>query len=100
MGLGFLPVRLMRRNHLNTLLFQYSIQRVTIVGFVANQSLRLVFGKTSLQGALHQSYFMRRSIANGYGDWKTSAVCHCHDLCTFALLGFFHPLAPFFAMTK
>ena len=38
--------------------------------------------------------------ANGYGDRKTRAVCHCHDLCTFAPLGFSHPLAPFFAMTK
>jgi len=43
---------------------------------------------------------MRRSTANGYGDRKTRAVCHCHDLCTFAPLGFSHPLAPFFAMTK
>lgn len=28
------------------------------------------------------------------------AVCHCHDLRTFAPLGFSHPLAPFLAMTK
>ena len=43
---------------------------------------------------------MRRSTSNGYGDRKTSAICHCHELCTLAPLGFSHPCAPFLAMTK
>src|ERR687888_788636 len=43
---------------------------------------------------------MWRSTSNGYGDRKTSAVCHCHDLRTFAPLGLSHPLSPFFAITN
>ena len=31
---------------------------------------------------------------------KTGAICHCHELCTFAPLGFSHPSAPFLTMTK
>ena len=43
---------------------------------------------------------MRRSTSNGYCDWKTSAICHCHELRTLAPLGFSHPADPFLAMTK
>ena len=100
LGLRFLPVRLMRGNQLNTPGLQSFIQRITIIRLVANQSFRSLFRKTSFQRGLHQRHFMRRSTAKGYGDRKTSAVCHCHDLCTFAPLGFSHPWAPFFAMTK
>jgi len=100
LGLGFLPVRPMRRNHLDTLVFQPFVQRVTIISLVTDQSFGWVIRETTVQSRLDQRYFMRRSTANGYGDRKTRAVCHCHDLCTFAPLGFSNPLAPFFAMTK
>jgi hypothetical protein len=35
-----------------------------------------------------------------YGDRKTMAVCHSHDLRTFAPLGLSHAEPPFFATTK
>ena len=98
--LGFLSVRSMRRNHFSAFGLQRFIQRITIVCLIANQSLRLVFRKAGFQRGLDQGYFMRRSTSNGYGDRKTSAVCHCHELRTFPSLGLSHPFAPLFAMTK
>ena len=41
-----------------------------------------------------------RSTCCAYGDWKTMTVCHCHELRTFAPLGFSHLFAPFLAPTK
>jgi hypothetical protein len=43
---------------------------------------------------------MWRSRCNVYGDRKTMAVCHRHELRTFAPLGRSHCEAPFFATTK
>src|SRR5215211_1398314 len=100
LGSRFLAVGLMRCDQLNALLLQAFIQRVAVIGFVTDQSFRLFFDEPFVQGLFHQLYFMRRSTSNGYGERKTSAVCHCHELCTFAPLGFSHPSAPFLAMTK
>src|SRR5215211_6946920 len=100
LGSRFLAVGLMRCDQLNALLLQTLIQRITVVGSVTDQSFRLFFDEPFVQGLFHQLYFMRRSTSNGYGERKTSAICHCHELCTFAPLGFSHPVAPFLAMTK
>jgi hypothetical protein len=100
LGAGFLSVDLMRSYHLNTLLAQPFIQRITVIGSISDQSFRSHLRKPGFEGRLNQLHFMRRSTSNGYGDRKTSAVCHCHELCTLAPLGFPHPAAPFFAMTK
>src|SRR5689334_4239892 len=94
LGSRLLAVGFMRSDQLNTLLLQTLIQRVAVVGSVANQSLRLFLRKPLLQGLFHQGHFMRRSTSNGYGERKTSVICHCHELCTFAPLGFSHPSAP------
>jgi hypothetical protein len=95
-----LAADLVRSDHLDPLLMQPLIRGVTIVGSVTNQSFRSPLRKSTFQGHLDQLHFMRRSTSNGYGDRKTSAICHCHELCTLAPLGFSHPAPPFFAMTK
>jgi hypothetical protein len=95
-----LAVGLVRSNHLDALFLQSFVQWVTVVGSITDQSFRFFFRKSLFQGAFHQLHFMRRSTSNGYGERKTSAICHCHELCTFAPLGFSHPVAPFLAMTK
>src|SRR5829696_1963483 len=87
-------------DHLNALVLQAFIQRIAIVGSVTDQSFWLFFGEPLFQSVLYQLHLMRRSTSNGYGERKTSAICHCHELCTFAPLGFSHPKAPFLAMTK
>jgi len=76
------------------------VQRIAVIGAVADQPLRVLSGKAFLERAFDQSDFMRRSTFRGYGDRKTRAICHCHELCTLAPLGLSHPSAPFFAMTK
>jgi hypothetical protein len=43
---------------------------------------------------------MRASKPRVDGDRKTRAVCHCHELRTFAPLGLSHTSAPFFATTN
>jgi hypothetical protein len=100
LGSRLLAVGFVRSDQLNPLFLETRIQRVTVVGSVTNQSLGHFFGEPFVQGAFDQFHFMRRSTSNGYGERKTSAICHCHELCTFAPLGFSHPVAPFLAMTK
>ena len=95
-----LAVGFVGSNHLNALFLQPFIERVTVIGSVTDQSFRLLLCKSLLQSLFHQLHFMRRSTSNGYGERKTSAICHCHELCTLAPLGFSHPVAPFLAMTK
>ena len=100
LGAGLLAVDLMRSDQFNTLLAQSVVQRITVVGSISDQSFRTLLGKAALERSFNQSDFMRRSTFNGYGDRKTSAICHCHELCTLAPLGLSHPAAPFFAMTN
>ena len=100
LGSWLLAIGFVRSDQLNALLLQSFIQWIAVIGSVTNQSFRFFFGKSVVQGLFHQLHFMRRSTANGYGDRKTSAICHCHELCTFAPLGFSHPSAPFLAITK
>jgi hypothetical protein len=97
---GFLAVGLVWSDQFNSLFAQSLVQRVTVVGPISNQSSRTLFGKTACERSFDQSDFMRRSTFNGYGDRKTSAICHCNELCTLAPLGLSHPSTPFFAMTK
>jgi len=97
---GFLAVGLMRCDQFDTLFAQPFVQRITVVGSISDQLSRTLLCKAALERSFDQSNFMRRSTFNGYGDRKTSAICHCHELCTLAPLGFSHPAAPFFAMTK
>lgn len=100
LGPGFLSIGSMRGDQFHSIFSQLRIQWIAVIRFVADQTLRQLFGEHSFQSRLYEGDLMRRSTASGYGDRKTRAVCHCHDLCTFAPLGFSHPLAPFFAMTK
>lgn len=100
LGSRLLAVSPVRCNHLDTSSMQTVIEGITIVGPIANQPFRQFRYKQGVQRCFDQRDFMRRSTANGYGERKTSAVCHCHDLRTFAPLGLSHPCAPFLAMTN
>ena len=94
---GFLSVRLVRCNHLDASFSQLFIQRVRVISFIANQSLRLLIGKNLSESFSDKGDFMRRSRRRVDGERKTSAVCHRHELRTFAPLGLSHPESPFFA---
>jgi hypothetical protein len=94
---SFLPIRLVRRNHLDTLFAQLFIERVGVISFVSNQPLREFRGKALNESFSDKGDFMRRSRLCVDREWKTSRVCHCHELRAFAPLGLSHFCAPFLA---
>lgn len=93
----FLPVRLVRRDHLNALFGQRFIQRVGVVSLVADQSFGSLSGKNLSESFSDKGDFMRRSRRRVDGERKTRAVCHRHELRAFAPLGLSHSESPFLA---
>ena len=93
-------VRFVRRNQLDLQLFQLVVERIGIIGFIADYSARSLIAESFANGLLDQPDFMRRSTRRVNGERKTSAVCHCHELRAFAPLGLSHTEAPFLADTK
>lgn len=93
----FLPVRLVRRDHLYALRSQLLVQWVRVISFVPNQSFGLLRCETLNESFSDKGDFMRRSRRRVDGEWKTRRVCHCHELRAFAPLGLSHFCAPFFA---
>jgi hypothetical protein len=83
---GLYPVFTMRGDHLDAFFPKDCIQRIAVVGTVSNQSLRFGCDKSRCDSRFHKGDFMRRSTFQVNGDRKTRAVCHCHDLRTFAPL--------------
>ena len=96
----FYPVRFMWSDQLDPCSSQQLIQRVTIVGSITNQPLRSFQDKSRCESCFNKGDFMRRSRRNVDGDRKTMAVCHRHDLRTFAALGLSDCPPPFLATTK
>jgi hypothetical protein len=97
---GFHSIRLVRRDHLDALLAKLLVQRVRVIRPVADQSLRLPVGKNFGDSLSDKSDFMRRSRRRAYGERKTIAVCHRHELRTFAPPGLSRCEAPFLATTN
>ncbi len=93
----FLTIRLVRRDQLDALLFEFCIKRVRVVSLIADQSLRSFSGKNLSESCLDKGDFMRRSRRRVDGERKTRAVCHRHELRTFAPLGLSHAESPFLA---
>ncbi len=94
------PVAAVRRDERDAPGRQLGIQRVRVVGPVANQSAWERRREAAGEEWLDERRFMRRSTGHVDGERKTSAICHGHDLRTFAPLGGSHPRPPFLAMTK
>jgi hypothetical protein len=94
---GFLSVRLVRRNHLNALLSQLFVQRVGVVSLITYESFGAFGNKTLKESFSDKGDFMRRSRFRVDREWKTSSVCHCHELRAFTALGLSHFCAPFLA---
>ena len=90
----------MRNDHLNALVGPSLIQSIRVIGSVPDESLRSGLDPSVFQGGFYEGDFVRRSTLDGYGDRKTRAVCHCHELRTFAPLGRTRWVPPFFAATN
>ena len=91
----------MRRNHLGAKAFQqFRVQAITIVGFIANQSLRHLRDQPRLQGGRYEGVFSRASTFCPSGERKTMAVCNGHEFGALAALGLAHAAPPFLAGTN
>ena len=95
------PVPAMRRDQFHAELCAYAlIQRIAVVGFIADQSLRDFAEEAALECGLDERGFIRRSADHVHGDRKTMAVCDCHDFAAFAAFCRADTRAPFFAELK
>src|ERR1041384_4092823 len=84
-------------NHLDPGTGQFCIERIRVISLIADQAIRQFVGKGFKQSFSDKGDFMRRSRLRVDGERKTSAVCHRHELRTFAPLGLSHSRSPFFA---
>ena len=100
LGFWFNSVNLMRRNYFDTILLKFIIERIRVIRSITNESLGSSLKEATLESLSNKGDFMWRSRRNVYGDRKTRAVCHCHELRALAPLGFSNTGAPFFATTK
>jgi hypothetical protein len=97
---GSLSVFPTGRDHLDALGLQLLIKLVTVVRLLPNELPGFLFYKPMNNRVLHKPSFMPVSTFEEYGDRKTSAVCHRHDLRTLAPLRISKPRAPFFLMEQ
>ena len=101
LGDGFAAVPAVRRDQFHTEMFADAlIQRIAVVGFVADQSLRYFTEETPLERGFDERGFIRRSADHVHGERKTMAVCDCHDFAAFAAFCRADTRAPFFAELK
>ncbi len=76
------------------------VQRVAVVGAVANQAVGGMLEETVVDRLLRKGDLMWRSTCNPDGDRKTRAVCNGQDLGPLAPLRFSDGRAPFLAPAK
>ena len=80
------PVPPMGRDQFNLERCEGTVERVAVVGGVADDAVRVVSEKAGIQGLFDELGFVRRGRGDGNGDRKTSAVCQGHDLGALAAL--------------
>ena len=94
--LGLRAVCPVRRDQIGSELGQDAyIERVTVVGSVADQPDGRFFNEAVVEHLFDERDLMRASTGDAKGDRKTRAVCNGHDLGPFAALGF-PDVEPFF----
>lgn len=76
------------------------VERIAVVGPVADHSFWLGSRETLRDGSFDEFCFMRRSAGHAAGDRKTMAVCDRHDFAAFAAASWADSSAPFFAELK
>ena len=91
----------MRCDHLDAIaLGQISIQAVTVIRFVADQSCREGVEKAVSEDAFNKLAFVRRSAFDTNGERKTVIIGESDDFRPFATFGGPDREAPFFAPVK
>jgi hypothetical protein len=101
LGDGLAAVPTVWRDQLHAQGFaQALVQRIAVIGFVADQSLGSFWEKSLLEGGFDEDRFIRSSAGHVHGDRKTMAVCNCHDFAAFPAFCRADSRAPFFAELK
>src|SRR5580658_9725613 len=73
-----------RRDQLHAQSFaQALVQRIAVIGFVADQSRRSFPEESLLEGGFDEDRFIWSSAGHVHGDRKTMAVCNCQDFAAF-----------------
>ncbi len=94
-------VAVVGRDQMNAVFFsQLPVERIAVIGSVADHSFGLGFGEALLDGGFDEFRFMRRSAGDAAGDRKTMAVCDRHDFTAFSAASRADSSAPFFAELK
>lgn len=98
--LGRVPATPVRGDHLDAVVLEHEIEFVAVVRLVPDQMLGEISDEVSSERLFNEPDLVRRSTLCVYGERKTSAVCHCHDLRAFAPLGCSNVKPAFFATTQ
>jgi hypothetical protein len=91
------PARMMRRDHLDTHRRELRVERVAVVGGVADELLGELLDEARLQRFDDELLLISLTTRNPNGDRKARAVCHCHDLGRLAAASSSNQRAPLFA---
>jgi hypothetical protein len=95
LGDGLGPTASVRRYHLDASLSgKRGVERIAVVGFVADQMSGKFVRKRRVQCGLDKGHFMRASTGCVDGERKTASVCKAHDFGSFAPFGLAHTIAP------
>jgi hypothetical protein len=86
-----------RRNHFDPALGELCVERVTVVGLVADQLFGELVEEGSVECVGDEERFMALTTRNPDGDRKAMAVCHRHDLGRFAASSNSNLKTPLFA---
>lgn len=88
------------RDHRDAVFIHLLVERVRVVGFVADEPLRQFVKEASGQNSFHKPALGRRSAFDRYGERKTIARGDSDDLGALAALGGTDSEAPFLALAK
>lgn len=100
LGFAFSPAPIGRDQLDAVLALELFIERVRVVGFVADEPGRELVEKTSGKNLLHKLALGRRSALDRYGERKTVTSGDSDDLGALAATGGADGEAPFFALAK
>src|ERR1022692_100751 len=101
LGVLSAAIGLVGRDQQDTVLFsQALVERIAVVGAVADHSFGFGLRETVFDGGFDEFRFMRRSAGDATGDRKTMAVCDRHDFTAFSSASRADSRAPFFAELK
>jgi hypothetical protein len=87
----------MRRNHFDAQRTQLRIERIAVVGLVADEKPRQLLYEPLLERVDDELLLIALTTRNPDGDRKAMAVCHCHDLGRLAAASVSNLKTPLFA---